>query len=335
MSLGSYLGIFLIGIFCQEPPLESQKTEIDKIKDAASIQTETPIGKISMAVSGVEAGEGIPRSSAQLELGVVNIQELGGFIPRRIEFTPFVYNQVEATADDKLNLQKDQGLGLKVKMGNPDLEWAIIMKASLSTENFTEPVRVPTSQADQIQGMIQLIFERSIGGENPKRAQILQRLKNLPVPMIVYVENADFDQKNSRSEAEIKIIHRSIMTTYFYEAMKLWLEKQSNQERALEDLSIILSTPYSLHEWIRRMLLSGKPLYIEAQDRRQIYVRPAKFTQPIAIKEPHLFDPAQMLRDFVEALDYSKPEAGLGIPKSEFRSASRVQGENVPLPKSE
>jgi len=301
MAPGFGISAILLAAYCYEPPV-SEKSDIQKLQeDVAKVTTPSPLGTISMAISGVDMNEDAKKSTAQVELGLVQVAEFGDIVPKRIEFTPFVYNKVESTDATQVNLEKDQGAGLKMTMKNVASQWDVILKGTISTAALDETSR---QEATDSIGVFSITLSKSFGGTDPEKHARLDRLRNLTTPMIVYVSDQDFDSTLSRSSQAIRLIHRRIMTTYLTAAVENWYKKNAANKDAEAILKSHFRSAVTLHRWLRDQLVTEKQLYIRSVSNREIYVRPGEFKDQRWTDQPKLFDPNEMLYEFVMSLDY-------------------------------
>jgi hypothetical protein len=299
---------------CYDPPTEEAKQAVEEFKkfqdESVQIKTETAVGTFSMAISGVSLGEG---ASGKLELGIAHIADLGGIVPRRIEITPFVYNQVGVSEQQGIELSRDQGAGLKIQMGNADREWAVFVKGSVSADQLL------ASDADSdsvVPAILKFGLTRSFGAGDPERLSKLGRLRRLKKPVVVTVSNEDFDRIASRTSEDIRLIHRAIMTTYLPEAVEYWLQQNKDLKHAEEDLESYLATPPRMYEFLRRQLVEGRPLYVESIDQRQRMIRPTRYEQGVVSKDAILFDSNQMVMDFVVGIEVNETSPEFPNPSS-------------------
>ncbi len=293
---------------CFEPPTQELKEtteDFGKFRDeSVQIKTETALGTFSMAISGVSLGQG---AAGKLELGMAHIADFGGIVPKRIEITPFLYNQVGVSEEQGVDLSRDQGAGLKIQMGNAEREWAVYVKGSVSADQLL----ASDAESDSVvPATLNFGLTRSFGAEDAERLKNLDRLRRLKKPVVVTVAKEDFDRVAGRSKEDIQMIHRAIMTNYLPEAVEYWLQQNKDFKNAERELEEYLSSPPRMYEFLRRQLVEGRPLYVESADQRQMIIRPTRYGPGVVAKNSILFDPNQMVMDFATwvEVESSRPE---------------------------
>jgi len=316
MVAGLIFWVSLIALtpICYDPPTQESKQAIEEFEkfndESVRIKTETAVGTFSMAISGVSLGEG---ASGKLELGMAHITDLGGIVPKRIEITPFVYNQLGVSEQQGIELSRDQGAGLKIQMGNADREWAVFVKGSVSADQLL------ASDADSdsiVPATLNFGLTRSFGAEDAERLNNLGRLRRLKKPVVVTVSNEDFDQAASRTTDDIRLIHRAIMTTYLPEAIEHWLQQNKDLKDAEKELEEYLASPPRMYEFLRRQLIEGRPLYVESIDQRQKMIRPTRYAPGVVSKNAILFDSNQMVMDFAVGVEVKETSPEFPSPSS-------------------
>jgi len=293
------------GPLCFEPPSQELKDQVDefgKFRDeSVNLKTRTDLGTFSMAVSGVSLGAG---ASGNLEIGLAHIADVGGIVPQRIEITPFVYNQLGVSEAQGVDLNRDQGAGLKVQMGNAEREWAFFVKGSLSADGLLSQ---DSGQDVSVPAQVNFGLTRNFGAEDAERLKNLQRLRRLKQPVVITVSPEEFDGTMNRSSESIRTIHSAIMAQYFPEAIQHWYQENSRVKDIDELLDFYVSSPPRLYEFLRRQLTEGRPLYVESTDGRQKIVRPTRYEPGMVEKDVHLFNSNQMLLDFATGVEFTSP----------------------------
>ncbi len=289
------------------PPTEGATELMRDIKNQNSIQTETQLGTISIGVSGINSASTSPSDtlSPKVEFGIKKIIEIGKVSPRRIEILPFVWNQIESNSEtQKVDLQKNQGVGVRVRLGDPEKEWTWYVKGDVTT---TEILQESRPESSRLNPQLSIGIEKVIGGIDQDRLNRLERLKKVPQAVKIFLTAEDFDRKIPRTEEEIQTHHHAYMSLYLEELFDRIAKGEITVHQPLPiATSNQITNRIHWYQWIQRRLLEDLPLYVEAPDQRQRAIRPPDRLRVIRKEPSPLFDPSRMLDDYIEKMEFSE-----------------------------